>query len=233
MGVTVSAVSQWERGEDSGSATLGTINSALEAMGARAAVLAVPADPPSPVLFDVADCAGVPVRGAAHRERALFRARSRMRNAAIAGDALVTGIALTPEELWLVCDQVTVAAPQREVQRARAIRDSFDAIVAAVSRGTYVPTIRLPDGRTVEPDVIVRSLFPRAVHFSATAIYNGADPVTARHAMGGYLIDNGYGWIVLRADVREDHQRAVDLLATTGDARPFAKLMTACYDEED
>lgn len=222
LGVSASAVSQAEKAENDGTITLGTLAKFLAVLGRVPAVLAAPNTEIVPIRWDPGTDWPFDIDGARH---AVLDAKFGNRIAAIVGECVALGIPLTIEDLWLVADRVTVAAPLDVYNQASRVRDTYDRLLAHVAAGRWTPVLTLPDGRRVP---LPTSTDPGGVwSWAFTGIRNGGDWLQAIRAASAILVQDGHPWPVLpaRLDFRSVWEEAVGKLRSVGNPAPLGNLL--------
>ena len=223
LGVSASAVSQAEKAEAEGTITLNTLSRFLSALGRVPSVLAAPSAPVIPVTWD--PDVEWPVDQMGSRE-SILNARFRDRIPAIVGDCMAVGVPLTVEDLWLVADRTSVAAPLDVYDQACAVRDSYDRLLTRIANNRWIPVLTLPDGRRIP--VPARTDDPAsALSWAFTGIRNGADWLSAVRSASALLILHGHPWPVLPANpgFTATWQSAVGILRSVGNPDPLGTLI--------
>lgn len=229
-GVTPAAVSQWERSERAGRARLETVDRALRALGRSLAVVDAPRVPLRRADGDESPFGTLPAAGQG-REIAYFRARHRIRTAALAYDLLADGSAFSLADLWVLAEGTTVATDDMwglaRVEQAmawhrQAMRDA--------KAPCWEPAVRDRHGRLVEPRGGGHPV-GRWLRWAADMIANGIDHLEARYKANTGILRDGFDWIMLGPDDLEFYRHAVGRLVMAADPAPFYELMAARYDE--
>jgi hypothetical protein len=226
-------VSQWEAAEREGRIKLGTLRRAMAAMGRDLAVYAPPRRPVREAFGDWGVFDGLPKAGRG-RERCVWRARRRVRTAAIAYDALADGAPFDLADLWVLAEGITVATRDTAgVQRVWEIRGSYNQAVRAAEAPAWRPAAHDSQGRPIPHRHT--PAHPVAAHlgWAADQIANGVDPIWARHAANTAILRDGFDWIMLGPEDAAEHRHAIGQIKAGGDATPFFELMAARYDEAD
>lgn len=168
------------------------------------------------------------------RANAYKLAAFRLRTAILFGDIVAAGTEYGHDALWahinahVTPDGVTVG----EYQRVQGIIRDYDRMLDALHRNRFTPSVTTPDGRPITPDGTEAGPVARAVTFLVRAIAAGVDPITARRAERGILIDGGYVPGVLGSRDWEPYRKAVSTLRQTGDGTDLATVELEILDRE-